>query len=336
MKSIAAYTRFTKFVLLFVFLVICAGSIVRVTQSGMGCPDWPECFGYLIPPTQYQQVLFRPGHAYREGQFIIHNDSLKYSIKAFTSGPVYDPADWQQYQKHNYAKFEVYQTWIEYCNRLLTGILGLLIIFHVIWSGWLFYRSKNEIFWLSFCLIVLVGFEAWLGKLVVDTRLSVFQISSHMLLALALAAIPVIILNKLSGEEKVKSRLLKGMTNLALVLLMTQVIFGTEVRGQIDVIAQSFNYTDRELWIALLNNFFTLHKYFSVGVALVCIWLCWRSLSFVQLRKTGVGILVSVLGVMAFGLTMAYLAIPVFIQPLHVLLSAILVILLFNFRLKLK
>ncbi|MGB2153573.1 MAG: COX15/CtaA family protein [Flavobacteriaceae bacterium] len=70
--------------LVLVYIVIAAGAIVRVTGSGMGCPDWPKCFGYLIPPTEREQLDWISKHNYKTGEVIIVNESLRVAKKDFT------------------------------------------------------------------------------------------------------------------------------------------------------------------------------------------------------------------------------------------------------------
>ena len=62
--------------IIIVYLVILAGGIVRMTGSGMGCPDWPKCFGYLIPPTERSQLEWKPNSEYNKNQIIIIDENL--------------------------------------------------------------------------------------------------------------------------------------------------------------------------------------------------------------------------------------------------------------------
>ena len=66
-----SFNLLVKTSLILIFTVILAGSIVRMTGSGMGCPDWPKCFGYLIPPTERSQLEWKKSHLYIKGQIII-------------------------------------------------------------------------------------------------------------------------------------------------------------------------------------------------------------------------------------------------------------------------
>jgi len=330
------YLSFTRLLLVFVFLVILAGSIVRTTQSGMGCPDWPTCFGNAIPPTEEYQVHFQANHKYKAGQFIIYNDSLKYAKQAFSSGATYNPADWQQYEKNNYAKFNVYQTWIEYANRLTTGVLGFLIIAHIIWSWRLFGKKRRSILYWSLAILLLTAFEAWLGKIVVDTNLAVVKITLHMLFALLIAAAAVIIIQKVEQKPKVESKALKWLSTITLLMVLAQIVLGTDVREQIDEISLALSYTGRELWIGKLNHWFDVHRNMAWAVAVLCIYLFWQSLGYKLLQRTAFIILACVVGTVLLGLILMYANIPAAVQPLHLLLSSMLIIALFAYRLKVK
>jgi cytochrome c oxidase assembly protein subunit 15 len=281
-------------------------------------------------------VHFQTNHAYKKGQFIIYNDSLKYAKKAFTSGAVYNPANWQQYEKNNYAKFNVYQTWIEYINRLTTGVLGFLIIAHIIWTWRLFGKTKRSVFYWSLSLLLLTAFEAWLGKIVVDTNLEVVKITLHMLLALLIAAVAVVIIQKVKAEPRVVNKQLKWFSTMMLLVVLVQIVLGTDVREQIDEISLALSYSSRELWISRLNGWFDVHRDVAWVVAILCIYLFWQSLGYKVLQQTAFIILACVAGTILMGLILMYVNIPAAVQPLHLLLSSILIIALFAYRLKVK
>ena len=178
-----SFIRWAKISLILVYLVIIAGATVRMTGSGMGCPDWPKCFGYYIPPTDVQELLWEPNHEYKKGQVIIKEEKLWVAKENFVSKDVYDAAHWNEYTKHDYAVFNPYHTWVEYINRLCGALAGLgcFILFVKSFSYW--QEKKSVVLWAGIVLFLL-GFNAWLGATVVYSVLNPVKITTHMIAAL--------------------------------------------------------------------------------------------------------------------------------------------------------
>ncbi|MGB5360488.1 MAG: COX15/CtaA family protein, partial [Eudoraea sp.] len=97
------FRNIAKVSLVLVYMVIIAGAVVRMTGSGMGCPDWPKCFGYYIPPTDISQLQWQPEFNYNEGQVIIREESLWVAKADFTTARNYDKVNWDKYERHDYA-----------------------------------------------------------------------------------------------------------------------------------------------------------------------------------------------------------------------------------------
>lgn len=186
-------TIITSFIL--VLLVIFAGSMVRMTGSGMGCPDWPKCFGYLIPPTTEKDVFWKSNFNYKKGVMILRNEKF-YSAKIdFLSSNEFILSNWLEYTKHDYNEFSVMNTWFEFINRFIGAIAGLSTLIMFLFS-FNFLKTKPVVTIMSFIVVLSMLFQAWLGKLVVDSNLSPYKITVHMLMAIVILSLIIFIYKK--------------------------------------------------------------------------------------------------------------------------------------------
>ncbi len=315
------FRRLIRIELTLVFLVIIAGSVVRMTGSGMGCPDWPKCFGYLIPPTERSQLDWDTGRYFKEGQIIIVDEELRVAKSNFTTGSEFNPDHWAPYTKHDYALFNAAHTWTEYINRLFGALSGIPMIMLVL-SGLWFIRKDWRMFALALMGLFLLGFEAWLGKLVVDGNLIPGSITIHMVGALSIVALLLVMLG-LNNEFKAiyHSRSFNAILILALLMSIVQIIAGTQVREQIDVINETG--LARSNWVESLDWQFYFHRSFSILIFATNSWLWWQN----RRKQLGIReipiIMILILIEIFLGVILSYFSMPKFAQPLHLVLGAL-------------
>lgn len=330
MKSDRLFLRVATITLVLLYLVILAGSVVRATGSGMGCPDWPKCFGYYIPPTDPSQVEFHPNHDYSKSMMIIVNDTLWRAKADFTSAAAFDRTNWEKYPNHDYAKFFVAHTWTEYINRLLGAMSSFAMTTLLVLALLRFRKDKTSFFVLLLGMFVL-AFVIWLGKVVVDTNLGPYKITMHMLSSLALVMAVIIVqvrTRRMSGEQShpVKNYL-RYLLGFALLLTLDQVIFGTQVRQEIDTIYKNMDGLSRETWIGQLGDVYTYHKLMAGLVMLTNLtlfYLLWKSRPQGKILLLTLTLLLLMLGEYGVGVFLHNFSIPAFAQPAHLVLAMIL------------
>ncbi len=329
-----SFYRYCFFVLINIFLVIIAGSVVRTTQSGMGCPDWPKCFGQYIPPTSMEQVLFNAHKPYSKGQFVKHNDSLWSAKTTFVSSSNFNVEDWKHYNKHGYTKIVIYQTWIEYINRLLGALLGLFIFIQVIWSFRL-RKANTSLFIWSMVLLVLTGFQAWLGKTVVDSNLAVIKISIHLAGAVAMLLVQLFILHQLYKVEQLISRKITNWLYALGAATIIQFFMGVVVRQKIDEVSELQSFLNRGQWLDDVGGIYYAHRSFSLLLFFGFFMLYFKFKKELNFNLYKI-VLLTLLLQLSIGLLFNYANFPALVQPLHLFLSSVLLSALFVIYLRKK
>ncbi|MEM7299117.1 MAG: COX15/CtaA family protein, partial [Bacteroidota bacterium] len=239
-----------------VFVLILVGSIVRSLGAGMGCPDWPKCFGSYVPPSSASELPENYLDIFKE-QRIKKNERLARTLSgigytSLSEKILNDPAVQTE------QAFNVTKAWIEYINRLVGVLIGLLVFLNMIFS--FPFRKENK--WMTIMgvsIFVLTGFQGWVGSLVVSTNLLHGFITFHMVLALVIVAMLIWMNVRVRGLEIVKNRKLFYLSLGVFVLFLPQIFLGTDVRGIIDdqIAANSMRLS----WIDFLTtNSFYIHR----------------------------------------------------------------------------
>ena len=300
MINSSAFLRFRRIGIITIFavyLVILMGGIVRASGAGMGCPDWPTCFGQWVPPTEESQL----------------------------------PANYHEiYAERGYenTQFNRVKTWTEYTNRLVGVSIGFLI-FLTAWTSRIFLKTDKPIFYLSLSSFFLVGFQGWLGSRVVASELKPFMITLHMLLATVIVALLIYIVTRSQrhylsqvNTEKLPDKF-KMVLSVAMIMTLLQIAMGTQVREAVDFISQA--HIERQYWRDDFPIIFYIPRSFSSLILFTNAWLTWRIFQSIDkktaLFRTGIALILLITIAILAGVSLDRLSIPAFVQPIHLLMA---------------
>lgn len=313
------------------FAVILAGGIVRSSGSGMGCPDWPKCFDQYIPPTNVSQLPVGYQSKY-VAKRVAKNQRLAKTLdflgyKDLADQVRHDPSIAQP------EEFNAFKTWTEYANRLVGAICGLFMLACLICSL-SYWSNARRLFVLSLINVLLVGFQAWLGSLVVSTNLLAWMVTVHMLVAFIILAISIYTyyyvkhINEVVNVAKASSAFLYGLSIFVLVLILIQVILGTEVREKIDFVANASGILNRSEWVSQVGYQFHWHRDMSILVLISTIisfsLICKSYRSNEHAFNYGVYSLLLVFLQILVGVVLSYFSLPPLAQAMHILLASLL------------
>ena len=312
--------------------LIWVGGWVRSTGSGMGCPDWPKCFGVWVPPTSEAAL---PAD-YEEHYTALRKKKNERVAKMLDRMGFSETAQLIQNDPSvsTHEPFNAYKTWTEYINRLIGVVVGFLIFLTLLFSIPL-RKFDKRLFWLSLAGFIGVGFEGWLGSLVVSTNLMPSFISVHMIIAMLILVVLISAVLIAYTHEGDMSRYLSikpmglvwGGVGVSLLILI-QIMIGTQVRENVDLISSALGEAHRDEWIPNLGSIYRFHRtfyYFVTAGIMYWVWLLrgrfFKIKSIKFFSTTLLGLLISEI---VFGLLMHNLNLPPFLQPLHLLFGTLL------------
>lgn len=296
--------------LVLTFVVVVLGAYVRLSDAGLGCPDWPGCYGRLDVPDEAHQIAE--------------------ANVAYPHRPV-EPA----------------KAWKEMVHRYFAGTLGLSILALAV-LAWRQRPIPGQPVVLPLCLLALVIFQALLGMWTVTWQLKPVVVMAHLLgglTTLGLLAWLVLRQGRYGGSAALDERKLRGYALVGLVLLVGQIALGGWTSANYAALAcPDFPTCQTRWWPPMdFREAFTLwrglgvsyeggvlsndarvtihvmHRLGALVVFLYLIWLGWRLLKVdrTPVRFAGLAIFVLLFGQLALGIANVVLHLPLPMAVAH-------------------
>lgn len=303
-------TRYRKLVFFTWFLtldLIMFGAFVRLTDSGLGCPDWPGCYGKISP--------------------IGAADHIRQAYEAMPFGPVSFP-----------------KAWIEMIHRYVGAFLGLLIIFIVI-MAWRHRKTLGHTPKLAIATLVAVCLQGAFGAWTVTLKLMPIIVTAHLLGGMILLAMMTWLAAREKQHERVSVAALRWQPWLIVgfILLFFQIALGGWVSTNYAALACMDFPTCNGQWVPAmdLQNGFSLirglgelptgemisqqalvgihwvHRNFAWVIFIYLGVLAWQMRAEPGLRNPATWVLALLCAQLFTGLTTIFFEWPLLIAVLH-------------------
>ncbi len=292
----------------------------------MGCPDWPKCFDQWVPPTQESQLPenYREIHSTKRGKKIQKFASLLDKIG------LANKAEEIRNDKSLLIeeRFNARKTWIEYINRLLGALTGLFAVFFAV-SSLQFRRTNRLKTFTAFAGLLLIGFNGWLGSIVVATNLLPGVVSVHFIFAfLAAAVIMVAVHNRFEMLFREQGVFFKGLFLVSLGMSLVQIVLGTLVRENVDYLIKTQpSFKGNSLDETMMGQVMLFHKLWSwvvVGFGLFVFYQIKIKIGKSMLLRAQVIILCIWAIQFATGVVNLWYALPPISQLIHIVFGSVL------------
>ena len=243
------FRSFSYITILFTYLLIFIGGLVRVSGAGMGCPDWPKCFDRWIPPTNVEQL---PDHI--------------------------DP-----------ALFNIVLAWIEYCNRLFGAFVGLLITVTMFLGLKHHHSNLKIKFAVisAFILTLVQGWlgSVLVHTVLNPITITLHLIFALIIVLLLIYGSQTSYYLQFPNSEKQSNYRTDLKTHFLFLLgiLIIEIILGTEIRGGLEMIRKENPIVDSQFLLDMLGPFKYAHTIFGILIALISSYL-WYQLT-IQEKK---------------------------------------------------